>query len=66
MHCEACHGKGFIQHPIPCPECNGFAIQHCCDGLREQPEIDPTEQSYSHWGIISREAPGHPLHNAGA
>jgi len=24
---------------IPCPECGGQAIAHCCEGLCEQPEV---------------------------
>jgi hypothetical protein len=23
---------------IPCPDCGGHAIAHCCEGLCEQPE----------------------------
>jgi hypothetical protein len=23
---------------IPCPDCGGTAIAHCCDGICEQPE----------------------------
>jgi hypothetical protein len=25
---------------LPCPDCGGQAIAHCCDGLCEQPEPD--------------------------
>ena len=25
---------------IPCPDCGGQAIAHCCEGLCEQPEAD--------------------------
>jgi hypothetical protein len=25
---------------IPCPECGGQGIAHCCDGICEQPELD--------------------------
>ena len=25
---------------IPCPDCGGAAIAHCCEGLCEQPEPD--------------------------
>jgi hypothetical protein len=25
---------------IPCPDCGGHAIAHCCEGLCEQPEAD--------------------------
>jgi hypothetical protein len=28
---------------IPCPECGGQAVVHCCEGLCEQPE--PAERS---------------------
>lgn len=50
MICETCHGTGrqyyFPLIPLdgrsapwhPCPTCGGCARQHCCDGLREQPE----------------------------
>jgi len=24
---------------IPCPDCGGQGIAHCCDGICEQPEI---------------------------
>ena len=41
MRCTHCHGTGVIetayQHQ-PCNECQGYGVQHCCDGLREQPE----------------------------
>jgi hypothetical protein len=26
---------------IPCPDCGGQTIAHCCEGLCEQPEFDP-------------------------
>ena len=42
--CEHCHGTGnepppyeFDWNGIPCKECGGSGIAHCCDGLREQP-----------------------------
>ena len=25
---------------VPCPDCGGAAIAHCCEGLCEQPEAD--------------------------
>jgi hypothetical protein len=25
---------------IPCPDCGGQTIAHCCEGLCEQPEAD--------------------------
>lgn len=45
MRCEVCQGVGYVltswlEKPTPCFECNGMAILHCCDGLREQPEPD--------------------------
>jgi hypothetical protein len=41
MRCEVCRGTGLINcefdPPAPCPECiSGW--QHCCEGLREQPD----------------------------
>ncbi len=30
---------------IPCPDCGGHAVAHCCEGLCEQPELDAPEQS---------------------
>jgi hypothetical protein len=42
MRCEVCQGAGMIRTApgecSPCYECNQFAIIHCCEGLREQPE----------------------------
>ncbi len=38
MRCEVCQGARYTDGCTPCAECNGFAIVHCCDGLREQPE----------------------------
>jgi len=26
-----------IHHWVPCPECGGSGVAHCCDGLCEQP-----------------------------
>ena len=28
---------------VPCPDCGGQAIAHCCEGLCEQPEADSPE-----------------------
>jgi hypothetical protein len=55
MLCETCRWTerpGFIRRTksaqaandadfIPCPECAGQAIAHCCEGLCEQPDRDP-------------------------
>jgi hypothetical protein len=52
MLCEACRWSGrtgFVRAPrkarvdertdclIPCPDCGGSGIAHCCDGICEQP-----------------------------
>jgi hypothetical protein len=29
-----------VDEVIPCPECGGQGIAHCCDGICEQPDID--------------------------
>ncbi len=53
MLCETCRftGRpGFVRRPrtsgegerdemVPCPDCGGQGISHCCDGICEQPEI---------------------------
>lgn len=52
MLCETCRWTkrpGFVRRPkaaaasedtefVPCPDCGGAAIAHCCEGLCEQPE----------------------------
>ena len=38
MICETCYGTGLIRQIIPCHECGGHGVIHCCDGLCEQPE----------------------------
>ncbi len=52
MLCETCRWTerpGFIRRPgsaavseegafIPCPDCGGAVIAHCCEGLCEQPQ----------------------------
>jgi hypothetical protein len=51
MLCETCRltsRPGFVRAPkqaddrgedrmIPCPDCGGSGIAHCCDGICEQP-----------------------------
>jgi hypothetical protein len=52
MLCETCRyteRPGFVRtrraaqagadDMIPCPECGGQGIAHCCDGVCEQPEF---------------------------
>ncbi len=42
MRCEVCQGnrsvRGFGTIFVSCPNCNGTGIQHCCEGLCEQPD----------------------------
>jgi hypothetical protein len=44
--CQGCWGIGLVEgprswrsppNPIVCPDCGGSGIEHCCEGLREQP-----------------------------
>lgn len=56
MKCETCHGIGEVlidragrvvlrlrdaMMMIPCPDCGGSRIAHCCDGLQGCPEGEP-------------------------
>lgn len=44
MQCEACHGSGSVGPlPIPCGDCGGSGVAHCCDGIREQ--LDPGDET---------------------
>lgn len=55
MLCDRCIGTGFSHKYkkkgkyfdcivcVPCEECGGNGIIHCCEGLREQPESDKEE-----------------------
>jgi hypothetical protein len=54
MICELCDGCGYVLAPgvrlddptrrlwlkLPCGDCGGSGITHCCEGLREQPEAE--------------------------
>lgn len=55
MRCETCFGIGEVlidgagkpvsrlrdaTTMIPCPECGGSGIAHCCDGLQACPETE--------------------------
>jgi len=47
MRCERCRGDGWLLVPaptkfglpeeVPCPECGGSGIAHCCEGDQTQP-----------------------------
>jgi hypothetical protein len=54
MLCETCRWNerpGFVRvrrtmerndsELIPCPDCGGHGIAHCCDGICEQPDPAP-------------------------
>ena len=34
-------GKGEM---IPCPDCGGQGIGHCCDGICEQPDVSAQQE----------------------
>jgi hypothetical protein len=53
MLCDTCRWTGrpgFVHAPrsvqedpcsmIPCPDCGGQGIAHCCDGICEQPDLE--------------------------
>jgi hypothetical protein len=58
MLCETCRWSGrpgFVRvaqkgqqgdhcELIPCPDCGGQGIAHCCDGICEQPDIEPLNE----------------------
>jgi len=58
MLCETCRWTkrpGFVRAPrrrdtdepcdmIPCPDCGGTGIAHCCDGVCAQPELVPPNE----------------------
>jgi hypothetical protein len=58
MFCETCRWSGrpgFVRvardiqkddgyEMIPCPDCGGQGIAHCCDGLCEQPNVKPLNE----------------------
>lgn len=58
MRCETCQGSGerrvisgeFVGWR-PCPDCNGFGVSHCCDGLQEQPET--SEETVRRLGALT-------------
>ena len=55
MLCDTCRWSerpGFVRAPrasentvyhefVPCPDCGGQGIAHCCDGICEQPQHGP-------------------------
>ena len=43
MRCILCDGSGLRPAPgggVPCPECGGCGVAHCCDGLVACGEIE--------------------------
>ena len=41
MQCPTCFGhRLFYYHGVylPCPDCEGHGVIHCCDGLQAQPD----------------------------
>ena len=58
MLCDTCRWSerpGFVRAPrtdersvwcdlVPCPDCGGQGIAHCCDGVCEQPGIAGTDR----------------------
>lgn len=44
MRCYWCLGSGYVidfwEVTYPCPKCDGAGLEHCCEGLKEQPEED--------------------------
>lgn len=53
MRCDTCHGVGKVWSGpfltphgeragmmIPCPDCGGCGVAHCCDGMQEQGGCD--------------------------
>jgi hypothetical protein len=49
MLCPSCHGRHWIataNQVVPCGECGGIGVVHCCDGLRPNCEAGvPGESS---------------------
>lgn len=57
MLCETCRWTGrpgFVRGPgsvqedrcamVPCPDCGGHEIAHCCDGICEQPIVEQLDK----------------------
>ena len=47
MRCEICNGTGMQRASgvtVPCVECGGCGVAHCCDGLQACGEVDGDER----------------------
>lgn len=54
MRCPPCHGTGKIgPNPVPCDDCGGTGIVHCCEGERPNPPAVPQHPLVAH--IASRD-----------
>ncbi len=43
MRCNFCDGSGMRQQGgviLPCPECGGCGVAHCCDGIQACCEVE--------------------------
>ena len=47
MRCEICNGTGMQRVSgvaVPCVECGGCGVAHCCDGLQACGEVEGDER----------------------
>jgi hypothetical protein len=61
MRCEICNGTGMQRASgvaVPCVECGGCGVAHCCDGLQACGEVDGDERLMQKPASISLAALG--------